>query len=488
MTIRNIQRATLFFLVSILTACGGGTLNDFSAQSIKLAIQNEAPLSACASGGVTVNSGVDTNHDLVLQNTEITGTQYICNGTNGIPGLSGFNGLAGTSGLSALVVVAGELPGANCATGGAQVSAGFEANQDKTLNVSEVTSSNYICNGNNGSNGSSGNSGLNGTAGLNGTNGAVGNNGAAGAAGNNSAAGATGAAGADGLPGATGSTGNNGAVGATGAAGANGLAGATGATGNNGTAGATGATGASGLAGAAGATGNNGAAGTAGAAGSNGAIGASGLKSLVTIVMELPGIHCLTGGVVAKSGVDSNSNNVLDALEVASTTYICNGERGATGATGSTGGTGAQGATGATRPAGGGLSAYGYIYALIRQDVAIDAAVLFDAQSELLNIESRVGSSDITILENGNYLVGFSVTGTEPNQFAIFVNGRVVPGSIYGSGAGTQQNNGQVIVKLEKGDTVTLVNYHSAAAVGLQSLSGGTEENVVAGVTLLKLN
>jgi hypothetical protein len=44
------------------------------------------------------------------------------------------------------------------------------------------------------------------------------------------------------------------------------------------------------------------------------------------------------------------------------------------------------------------------------------------------------------------------------------------------------------MVTLEKGDTVTLVNYHSAAAVGLQSLSGGTEQNVTASVTLLKLN
>jgi hypothetical protein len=476
MTIRNIQWTSVLLGVSILTACGGGASNDLSAQSIKLAIQNEAPLSACDSGGITVNSGIDTNHDLVLQNTEITGTQYICNGTNGIPGLTGFNGLAGISGLSALVVVAGELPGENCATGGTQVSVGFDTNQDKTLNASEVTSSNYICNGTNGtngSNGSSGNSGVNGAAGLNGTNGAVGNNGAAGAVGNNGAAGAAGAAGA---------------TGATGAAGANGLAGATGATGNNGTAGATGATGASGLAGAAGATGNNGAAGTAGAAGSNGATGANGLKSLVTIITELPGIHCLTGGVVAKSGVDSNSNNVLDVPEVTSTTYICNGERGAAGAAGGTGAQGATGATGATGPAGGGLSAYGYIYALIRQDVAIDAAVLFDGQSGLVNIENKAGSSDISILENGNYLVSFSVSGTQSNQFAIFVNGRVVPGSIYGSGAGTQQNNVQVIVGLVKDDKVTLVNYHSAAAVGLQSLSGGTEENVVASVTLLKLN
>ena len=64
----------------------------------------------------------------------------------------------------------------------------------------------------------------------------------------------------------------------------------------------------------------------------------------------------------------------------------------------------------------------------------------------------------------------------------------MVPGSIYGSGAGTQQNHGQVIVGLKKEDTITLVNYHSAAAVGLQSSSGGTERNVTALVTLLKLN
>jgi hypothetical protein len=434
------------------------------AHAIKIAIQNEAPLGVCSSGGVTINSGADVNDDLVLQDVEITGRQYICNGQSGttgatgatgtagligltgLTGINGTNGLSGTSGLTALVVVSQELPGTNCTTGGTRVSAGFDANRDNALNASEVTSSSFICNGFNGGDGVNGNLGATGAAGTNGT------------------AGPTGAAGANGTTGATGATGTNGT---TGAAGANGTVGATGVAGTNGVTGAT------------------------GAAGSNGATGATGFKSLVTIVTELPGIHCLSGGVVAKSGVDSNSNNSLDPLEVTSTSYICNGERGATGptgATGSTGGTGAQGATGATGPAGGGLSAYGYIYALIRQDVAIDAAVLFDAQSDLVNIENRVGSSDIGILENGNYLVGFSVTGTEPNQFAIFVNGRVVPGSIYGSGAGTQQNNGQVIVRLEKGDTVTLVNYHSASAVGLQSLSGGTERNVTASVTLLKLN
>jgi hypothetical protein len=381
-----------------------------------------------------------------------------------LTGINGTNGLSGASGLTALFVVSQELPGTNCTTGGSRVSAGFDANRDNVLDASEVSSASFVCNGFNGSEGANGNVGATGAAGANGT------------------AGATGAAGTDGATGATG---------VTGSAGANGLAGATGATGATGAAGATGSAGNDG---AAGATGN---AGVAGVAGSNGATGAIGLESLVTIVTELPGIPCLSGGVVAKSGVDSNANNSLDALEVTSTTYICNGERGAIGATGATGATGGAGATGAqgeagatgaTGPAGGGLSAFGYFYTLSGQLIPVGSAVVFDSQSDLLNIEFGIAKTDIKILASRNYLVHFSVTGTESNQFALKVNMVVVPGSIYGSGADTQQNNEQVILHLGEGDVVNLVNYHSAAVVGLQSLSGGTETNVTASISLLKLN
>jgi hypothetical protein len=106
----------------------------------------------------------------------------------------------------------------------------------------------------------------------------------------------------------------------------------------------------------------------------------------------------------------------------------------------------------------------------------------------VLNIALGEKPQDIVIQVGGNYFVSYSVTGTESNQFALTVNGVVVPGSIYGSGAGTQQNNGQMIVRLDAGNWVNLVNNLSAAAVGLQSLSGGFERNVTASVTLLKLD
>jgi hypothetical protein len=71
---------------------------------------------------------------------------------------------------------------------------------------------------------------------------------------------------------------------------------------------------------------------------------------------------------------------------------------------------------------------------------------------------------------------------------ALFLNGTtVVPGSAYGSGAGTQQNTGQAIFTVAAGDVLTVRNHTSAAAVGLQSLAGGTETNANASVTIEKL-
>ncbi len=87
----------------------------------------------------------------------------------------------------------------------------------------------------------------------------------------------------------------------------------------------------------------------------------------------------------------------------------------------------------------------------------------------------------------GVYAVTFSVSGVEPNQFALFVNGAPVTDTVYGSGAGTQQNTGQVILNLSAGDVLTLVNHSSAAAVILQTLAGGTQTNVNASLLIEKL-
>jgi BclA C-terminal domain/Collagen triple helix repeat (20 copies) len=161
------------------------------------------------------------------------------------------------------------------------------------------------------------------------------------------------------------------------------------------------------------------------------------------------------------------------------------GTQGATGAPGPQGAIGPQGATGAS---GSGLSQYGYIYNQAAQVVAIEADVTFNTNGILTpGITHTAGTSQIDITSAGDYKVTFSVSGVEPNQFALFVNGAPATGSVYGSGAGTQQTYGQAIIALAVGDVLTLRNHSSAAAVTLQTLAGGTQTNVNASIILEKL-
>lgn len=83
--------------------------------------------------------------------------------------------------------------------------------------------------------------------------------------------------------------------------------------------------------------------------------------------------------------------------------------------------------------------------------------------------------------------MSFSVSSVEPSQFAIFVDGILAAGTVYGSGAGTQQNSGQAILSLSAGDVLTVRNHSSAAAVTLQTLAGGTQTNVNASIVIERI-
>lgn len=97
------------------------------------------------------------------------------------------------------------------------------------------------------------------------------------------------------------------------------------------------------------------------------------------------------------------------------------------------------------------------------------------------------GDSGIEVVEAGTYEVTFSVSGTEPNQMAIYLNGVLVDGTIYGSGAGTQQNTGQAIFTAPAGGLITIRSHTSNAAVGLATPIGGTKGSSNASVVIEKL-
>lgn len=223
---------------------------------------------------------------------------------------------------------------------------------------------------------------------------------------------------------------------APGARGPQGLMGPAGPPGTNGTAGLAGSDGLMGPQGLAGANGTNGATGGTGANGTNGTNGA-------------------TGGTGA------------------------NGTNGAVGGTGATGGTGPQGPSSGAN--------YAYVYNTSAQTVAIATAINFDVNGPMSGFSHSDGSPAIVALVTGTYSVDFSVSAVEPNQFAVFVNGVVVLGGTFGSGAGTQVNEGGIILNLAAGDVIILVNHTSAAAVTLQTLAGGTAVNVNAKVRIEQL-
>jgi hypothetical protein len=119
----------------------------------------------------------------------------------------------------------------------------------------------------------------------------------------------------------------------------------------------------------------------------------------------------------------------------------------------------------------------------------VGAAVTFDTNGILTGgIAHSAGLAPITFSVPGNYKVAFSASAVESTQFTLFLNGVPLPGATYGSGAGTQQNNGQAIVALVAADVLTLQNYTSAAAVGLQTLAGGSQINVNASIVIEKLD
>jgi hypothetical protein len=135
------------------------------------------------------------------------------------------------------------------------------------------------------------------------------------------------------------------------------------------------------------------------------------------------------------------------------------------------------------------LSEYAYVYNVSAQTVPLQTDITFDSNGVMTaGITHAAGAAGITLVNSGNYKVTFSVSGTEPSQMALFVNGTVVTGTIYGSGAGTQQNTGQAIVAVPAAGLLTVRNHTSAAAVGLATPIGGTAASVNASVTIEKLD
>jgi len=81
----------------------------------------------------------------------------------------------------------------------------------------------------------------------------------------------------------------------------------------------------------------------------------------------------------------------------------------------------------------------------------------------------KPNTSEIIFTASGIYSIYFMIAGVQHNQFALFINNILVPGSIFSSAAGNQQNIGQKIVHANAGDILTIRNYLSGLTVHIQT-------------------
>ena len=113
--------------------------------------QLDAGSSQCEAGGVLVRSGTDVNGDGVLAASEVQATQIICNGVsgaNGADGANGANGADGANGVTSLMTSETLLAGSpECTFGGTRVQSGLDLNRNAILEPEEVQATQTVCNG-----------------------------------------------------------------------------------------------------------------------------------------------------------------------------------------------------------------------------------------------------------------------------------------------------------------------------------------------------
>lgn len=132
---------------------------------------------------------------------------------------------------------------------------------------------------------------------------------------------------------------------------------------------------------------------------------------------------------------------------------------------------------------------YGYFYNLsLLTPIPLEGDFPFDSNGQFTSgFTHAVNSPNIVIVRSGIYSVHFSASTVEASQIQLMLDGIAVPGACYGSGAGTQQNHGFVIISALAGQAITIRNHTSAAAITPQSLSGGTQLNSVNSLLITKL-
>lgn len=136
-----------------------------------------------------------------------------------------------------------------------------------------------------------------------------------------------------------------------------------------------------------------------------------------------------------------------------------------------------------------GAGAFAEVISKNPQIIAKGAAMTFDFNGKMLNVEHIPGTSQIVVRKSGLYGVVVTISTEEPAQFAIFVNGEVIESTVTGVNSGANQLVIRNHLLLKKDDVITVKNFTSVVAVNLNTGAGGETDSVestVAELTLIK--
>jgi hypothetical protein len=121
-------------------------------------------------------------------------------------------------------------------------------------------------------------------------------------------------------------------------------------------------------------------------------------------------------------------------------------------------------------------------------NIALEADVPLSTNGLIVGgITHASGSSDIVINTSGTYEITFMVEADRVNQFALFLNDTLIPGTIYGISAANIQNTGRVIVSITAPATLNIRNHTSFQAVSLLANIGGTQADANASIRIIRL-
>lgn len=153
-----ILSAYSFTIIQSLPAEAGQSGADANEVLVRTEGRNADYL--CEEGGADIFIGNDLNTNGILEENEVTSTTRLCHGKTGLSGPQGATGPNGGHGIASLVNTSVLNYGNDtCFYGGLLIESGLDLNNSATLEDSEVTSLDFVCNGVIGSNGINGDEG-----------------------------------------------------------------------------------------------------------------------------------------------------------------------------------------------------------------------------------------------------------------------------------------------------------------------------------------